>query len=178
MILFNQIAIPVHSSDWLDPILDLKHLENLQDVQVSRIKSVTSWAVVRNTNQSVNEGDYRERRIRRNMLTTNAMQGQERCCQIWADGEIERRITWVGHNVYAACKHLLLNFIQWHLSFIQINIFFLLTSIYSPAVWITKRYFRNIIFLLYFSYKLGNSALLWLETRLGRVPISHALYSF
>ena len=27
--------------------------------------------------------NYRERKIRRNMLTTNRMQGQVRCCQIW-----------------------------------------------------------------------------------------------
>ena len=28
---------------------------------------------------------YRERKIRRNMLTTNHMQGQVRCCQIWGN---------------------------------------------------------------------------------------------
>ena len=40
-------------------------------------------------------------------------------------------------------------------------------------------YFRNIIFFFTsFSYQLGNSALLWLETRLGRVPISHTSYTF
>ena len=33
--------------------------------------------------------NYRERKIRRNMLTTNPMQGQVRCCQIWG----RRRIT-------------------------------------------------------------------------------------
>ena len=46
------------------------------------------------------------------MLTTNPMKGQVWCCQIWGDGERERRITWVVPNVYVAYIHFLLNYIQ------------------------------------------------------------------
>ena len=81
---------------------------------------------------------YRKRKIRRNMLTTNPLQGEVRCCQIWADGERERRIIWVGPNFYAVCKNFLLNYIQWHLSLFKSIYLFLLTSISSPAAWITK----------------------------------------
>ena len=53
--------------------------------------------------------------------------------------ELERRITWVGHNVYATCINFLLNYIQWHLSLFKSIFFFLLMiSICAPAVWITK----------------------------------------
>ena len=56
---------------------------------------------------------------------------------------------------------------------IQISmLFFLLIYISSSAVWITKinTLFQKHSFLLHFPYQLGNSALLWLETHLGRVP--------
>ena len=45
---------------------------------------------------------------------------------------------------------------------IQINVFFLLKSIFSPAFWITKinKFISETFFLLHFSYQLGNSALL------------------
>ena len=80
----------------------------------------------------VQQINYRKRKIRRNMLTTNHMQGQVRCCQICGI----RRITWVGPNVYAACVNFLLNYIHWHL-FLFKSIF-LLISISSSPVWITK----------------------------------------
>ena len=64
------------------------------------------------------------------MLTTNYMQGQVLCCQIWD----RRRKREEGPNVYASCIHFLLNYIQWHLSLFK-SILFLFSS---PAVWITK----------------------------------------
>ena len=82
----------------------------------------------------------------------------------------KERITWVGSNIYAACINFLLNYIQWHLSLFKSIYLFLLISISSPAVWITKInkcISETLFFLLNFSYQLGNSALLWLETRLG-----------
>ena len=48
-------------------------------------------------------------------------------------GERERRIRSVGPNVYTACINYLLNYIQWHLSLFN-SIFFLLISIYTPAI--------------------------------------------
>ena len=43
---------------------------------------------------------------------------KERCgvARYGADGERERRITLVGHKVYAACINFFMNYIQCHLS--------------------------------------------------------------
>ena len=68
---------------------------------------------------------YRERKIRRNMLKSNRMQGQVRCCQIWSRRrKRERRITWLDPNFYAACINFLLNYIQLHLSLFKSFFFY------------------------------------------------------
>ena len=66
------------------------------------------------------------------MLTTNHLQGEVRCCQIWSrqrkrdldmeQTEKEMRITCVGPNVYAACN--LAELYPMASILIQINIFF------------------------------------------------------
>ena len=72
------------------------------------------------------------------MLTANAMQGQVRCFQIWSRQKKREGKHMSGPKVYAACINVLLNYIQWHLSLFKPIYFFLLISMSSPAVWITK----------------------------------------
>ena len=53
-------------------VADSSHLATFQ---------VSTWRFhIMQINEQLN---YRERKTRRNMLTTNPMQGQVRCCQIW-----------------------------------------------------------------------------------------------
>jgi hypothetical protein len=95
---------------------------------------------------------YRERKIRRNMLSTNPIQGQVRCCQIWG----RRRKIEENHMSKPQCLCCLYKFLAELYSMVSIiiqTIFFQFISISSPTVLIKKiNKFISETFFFYFIF--------------------------